>query len=331
MVKQVWNDPAVYCVEVDLPQNPLHNLNVYVIRTPERNLIIDTGFCRPECREALWSGIRELGLNRSRTALFLTHLHSGHTGLVWDFVDRDIPVYMGRIDLGYLSGPHQMDHLALLEEMFGMEGFPPEYLAVQSTENQGRIYAPKPGFPAVPLDHGDKIPMGGLDVTALHTPGHTPGHMVLYLPKEQLLFSGDHILFGITPNISVWHQVPHSLKDYFDSLGMIRTLPIRATFPAHRSAEGDAHQRVKELLVHHAQRLAEIYQAAAAYPGSTAYQIAGLIKWSARGRAWEEFPSHQRWFAMAETLAHLYYLVEKDKVRRIQRSGRILYHVKAPL
>lgn len=49
------------------------------------------------------------------------------------------------------------------------------------------------------------------------------------------------------------------------------------------------------------------------------------------GTAWEEFPSHQRWFAMAETLAHLYYLVEKDKVRRIQRSGRILYHVKAPL
>lgn len=107
--------------------------------------------------------------------------------------------------------------------------------------------------------------------------------MTLYLPREQLLFSGDHILFDITPNISVWHQVPHSLEDYFDSLGMIRTLPIRATFPAHRSSEGDAHQRVKELMVHHAQRLAEIYQAVAAHPNSMAYQIAGRIKWSARG------------------------------------------------
>ena len=29
MVKQVWSDPAVYRIEVDLPQNPLHNLNVY--------------------------------------------------------------------------------------------------------------------------------------------------------------------------------------------------------------------------------------------------------------------------------------------------------------
>lgn len=56
-----------------------------------------------------------------------------------------------------------------------------------------------------------------------------------------------------------------------------------------------------------------------------------MIKWSARGRTWEEFPPHQRWFAMAETLAHLYDLVEKNKVSRTQRSSKILYHIKAPL
>ena len=30
---KVWDDPAVFSIEVDLPQNPLWYLNVYVIMT----------------------------------------------------------------------------------------------------------------------------------------------------------------------------------------------------------------------------------------------------------------------------------------------------------
>lgn len=328
MVEQVWNSPAIYRIEVELPQNPLRNLNVYVISTPERNLVIDTGFRRQECRAALWKGIGELGLDLSKTALFLTHLHSDHTGLVGDFVDRGIPVYMGSIDLGYLSGEHQMDHLALLEEMFGREGFPPEELARQATENQGRAYAPTPGFPAIPVSHGDIIPMGSLEVVALHTPGHTPGHMVLYLPREQILFSGDHILFDITPNISVWYQVPHSLQDYLDSLDQIKKLPVRVAFPAHRSANGDLCQRVAALQAHHAQRLREIQRAVGKYPDSTAYALAGEITWSTRGLTWEQFPPNQKWFAMAETLAHLYYLVDRGTILRVERPEGVRYRMK---
>lgn len=328
MVEQVWSNPAVHCIKVGLPQNPLRNLNVYVIRTPERSLIIDTGFRRPECREALWEGIRELELDLSKTALFLTHLHSDHTGLVWDFVDRGVPVYMGGIDWDYLSISNRRVRWTGLEEIFEREGFPPECLAQQEGGNQARLYAPEPGFPAVALEHGDRIPMGGLEATVLHTPGHTPGHMVLYLPKEQLLFCGDHILFDITPNISVWNQVPHSLRDYLNSLSAIDALPIRAAFPAHRAGGGEAdaaHRRIKELKAHHAQRLEEIYQAVAAAPDSTAYQVAGKITWSVRGLPWEEFPPHQRWFAMGETLSHLYYLAEEKRVSRLQKDGHAVY------
>ena len=33
-----------------------------------------------------------------------------------------------------------------------------------------------------------------------------------------------------------------------------------------------------------------------------------MITWSARGLGWEQFPPHQKWFAMGETLAHTLYL-----------------------
>ena len=75
MVRKLWTQPEIYCISMDLPDNPLRTLNTYVIKTPEENLIIDTGFNRPECWQVLKTGLEELELNPAKTALFLTHLH----------------------------------------------------------------------------------------------------------------------------------------------------------------------------------------------------------------------------------------------------------------
>lgn len=314
MVTKVWNDPAVFDIQVDLPQNPLRYLNVYVIMTPEQNLLIDTGFNRPECSAALWSGIRELGLDLKRTSVFLTHLHSDHTGLAWDLVERGCPVYMGRIDYRYLAGMKSGENLSAVEEMFCREGFSREELALQGEGNQGRKYGVKRMFPASLVDDGTELTFGDLKLQCIHTPGHTPGHMVLYLPKEQLLFSGDHILFDITPNIAVWNGVPHPLEDYLNSLDKLRALPVQRAFPAHRRGESDVCRRIDALQAHHKERLEEIRRAVEAHPGATAYQIAGMITWSARGLGWEQFPPHQKWFAMGETLAHLDHLISHGQL-----------------
>lgn len=86
MVKELWEQPRIFSIPVPMPDNPLRNLNVYVVCTEKQNLIIDTGFNRTECRDALWEGIRQLGLDLSKTVLFLTHLHSDHVGLVYKTV-----------------------------------------------------------------------------------------------------------------------------------------------------------------------------------------------------------------------------------------------------
>lgn len=325
MVTKLWNDPEVFCINVPLPDNPLRNLNSYVIRTLEHSLIIDTGFNRPECRDALWTGITELKLDLSKTSLFLTHYHSDHIGLVWDFVNLGIPVYMSRSDYEYYH-MLQSGGLFAMEKAFINEGFPAEQMVLQSMENQGRKFAPKPGFPVRKVEDGDALPAEGLELRAIRTPGHTPGNMVLYLPQSELLFSGDHILFDITPNISMWPQIANPLSDYIASLQKIRKLPTRTAFPAHRTSGPDTHRRIDQIIEHHNQRLAEIYQAVVVHPGYTAYDLAGQIKWSARGLGWEQFPPHQRWFAMGETLAHLHHLVEKELLIRVAEEETIRYY-----
>ena len=124
MVTKVWDDPDIFNIQVDLPQNPLRFLNVYVIVTPEQNLLIDTGFNRQECSMALWAGIGELGLDLKKTSIFLTHLHSDHTGLAWDFVQQGCPIYMGQIDYQYLNGMKNRNNLSAMEALFRQEGFP---------------------------------------------------------------------------------------------------------------------------------------------------------------------------------------------------------------
>lgn len=41
------------------------------------------------------------------------------------------------------------------------------------------------------LRDGDKLALAGMNIEVLHTPGHTPGGVCYYFPKEEIVFSGD--------------------------------------------------------------------------------------------------------------------------------------------
>ncbi len=53
-----------------------------------------------------------------------------------------------------------------------------------------------PCRPDVRLADGQQLKLGSLDVTVLHTPGHSSGHVCYYFPKEHLLVGGDLIIGG---------------------------------------------------------------------------------------------------------------------------------------
>ncbi len=54
----------LYRIKVPLPNSPLKELNSYVIKGDDRNLIIDTGFNRTVCYNAMKEGLDDLIIER---------------------------------------------------------------------------------------------------------------------------------------------------------------------------------------------------------------------------------------------------------------------------
>ena len=130
MLQKIYEEPSIFQIDVPLPDNPLRNLNCYVVQDGGETLIIDTGFNRPECREALLAGLAELGANWEKTNLFLTHLHSDHTGLAPTLMeDKPGKIYISATDHRILWEHMKGARWQETDELFHREGFTREQLA----------------------------------------------------------------------------------------------------------------------------------------------------------------------------------------------------------
>lgn len=311
----------IYRIGVPLPGNPLRELNSYFIRGEDSDLLIDTGFRREPCRQALEEGLAELGSDLARRDVLLTHLHSDHSGMADLFVGPGRHIYMGRTDMERLDTYLRRQGPDLRTLRFISEGFPADLAREVNEVNP----ASQEAIPAIDdtfrgLEDRDVLQVGEYELRTLLVPGHTPGNCMFWVEKQGIMFSGDHILFDITPNITEWSGMDDALGAYLESLEKVRDYPVRLTLPGHRKT-GDYQERIDHLLSHHQKRLAEALAVVEANPGLTAYEIAGKMTWKIRADSWETFPMVQKWFAVGECLSHLDYLRKRGKVCREQRDG----------
>jgi glyoxylase-like metal-dependent hydrolase (beta-lactamase superfamily II) len=132
----------------------------------------------------------------------------------------------------------------------------------------------------------------------------------LHDERRRLLFAGDHLLLHITPNIGLWtYTAPRPLQRYLDSLRGLRGLDVELVFPGHGPLFHDLGGRIEELLLHHEERL-EVMHTAFEGGSATPFEIARRV-------FPEDLSDHQLRFALAETLAHLEYLVDRGRAERL--------------
>lgn len=317
----------IYRIPVRLTGNPLKELNSYLIKDENRSLLIDTGFRREECREDLRAGLDELGVCLEDMDIFLTHLHSDHSGLASELIAPGGRIYIGEIDCNWLNDTAFIEaKRSHYLRSYRQGGTPEETIDRMLVRNPAVTEAAVPGCRNyVPLHSGDKLNVGGYELECIWTPGHTPGHMCLWNEANGIMFTGDHVLFDITPNITQWPGVEDSLGDYLASLEMMKRYPVRMALSGHRKT-GDYSGRISQLQAHHQRRLEEALRVMKEMPGMSTYEITGHLTWKIRARNWEEFPDTQKFFAVGECMAHLDYLQKRGQiVSEMDKDGILRY------
>lgn len=97
----------------------------------------------------------------------------------------------------------------------------------------GNAYEIFQGTPTKILDGGETIGLGDRKIKALHTAGHSPGHLCFWEAERGYLFTGDLIykdtLFACYPSTDP--------EAYLKSLETVAALPAKRLFPAHHSLD----------------------------------------------------------------------------------------------
>ena len=187
----------------------------YLLIGANRALLIDTGL-----------GIRNIKepvdrLTDKPVTAAATHIHWDHIGGHRYFPD----FYAHAAELPWLQGefPLSMD---TIRAMVLDRCDPPADFDVSAY----RLFQ---GTPTRLLSDGDTIDLGGRTLQALHTPGHSPGHLCFWEADRGCLFTGDLVyqdtLFAYYPSTDP--------AAYLRSLEKIAALPAKRVFPGHHSLD----------------------------------------------------------------------------------------------
>ncbi len=223
-------------------------------------VLIDTGWDDDAAWTSLCEGLASFGASVTDVrGILVTHLHFDHIGLARRVVDAsDAWVGLHEADALVMGSP---DHLnadiarsADVDFLVGLGASPADAEQSAATREELTMFAAV--TPATRLIRSDELlDLPGRRLRAVHTPGHTPGHVCFLDEGEKRLFSGDHLLPRITPNISVHRSWPDdALTTYLASLRMTADLDVVEVLPAHEWRFSGHAQRTEEILDHHERR-----------------------------------------------------------------------------
>jgi glyoxylase-like metal-dependent hydrolase (beta-lactamase superfamily II) len=174
------------------------------------------------------------------------------------------------------------------------------------------------------LRQGDVLTVGDFQLHCIETPGHHYTHICLYEPHKKILFSGDHVLLDISPNITSFSIRSNPLDEYLESLDKIKSLDVDLVLPGHGSPFYELNNRIEELNIHHQRRLEEILNIIA-QGHHNVFEICKHVKWNGPNGSWDKMPLLLKGFAVGETMAHLIYLLNMKKVSVDYSQNGILH------
>ena len=315
---------GIFWISTPVPFKALKQVNLWLLRDGAGWTMIDCGYGKPEVHEQLmqvWS--RALG-GRPITRLIVTHFHpdhAGNSGFISEHWGLRPWMSQGEWFTANLARADKNTDAMVARELFYRRHGLPEAQVVKFI---GEVLPYKDGV-ELPRDYrrlrgGDILEIGGDRWQVVIGEGHSPEHVSLYCGERQILIAGDQILPAITTNVSTWPGEPEfdavgaflaTCKKFLDLLA-----PDALILPSHRKPFFNVRHRLRELAVHHAERL-NLMLVGAGRETSAGELIDVLFRSGLDG--------HQIGFAMGEIIAHLNHLVVLGHMQMIESRSQVRY------
>lgn len=301
---------GVWSIPVPFPNNPMrYTLSYLLLGADNEAVLIDPGWDSDLGLDHLTRGLNQAGLSLANlTAIVVTHRHSDHLGLAgrlrmvseaWVALgDRESLRFSGFDDAELFLRSHRKELL--------LWGVPVNRLDEMTFSHSDLKRLLDLADPDLRLSDGDRVPVRGLDLRVVTTPGHSPGHICLVDEPHGLIFSGDHVLPRISPHIALELPGPSNpLADYYASLQSIAFEDAMEVCPAHEYRFAGMQRRVAQLIEHNRERSREILAIVDKFQPETIWDVARHLSWS---RGWDSLQAFSLRLAVSETASHVAYL-----------------------
>ncbi len=304
--------PRVQWLRMPLPY-ALNHINLWVLDGGEGWTVVDTGLSTSETR-TLWDEVFAGPLkDKPLLRVICTHFHPDHMGLAgWLAEKHSVPLWATEKEIRAARTTFDQNEKTMtpvLTEHYRRSGL--DDAAAQAVATRGNAYSRRvhqlPEAVTI-IDPLIPIEAAGVHWRVVIGEGHSPELAALYSEELGVLISGDQVLPGISPNVSVRPTEPgtNPLEKFLKTLLRFSALPDDTfVLPSHKLPFYGLHARVDQLIAHHHDRL-DVTREACRSGASVGEVLKAMFA--------REFDAHQLHFALGETLAHLNYLVATGEI-----------------
>lgn len=235
----------------------------YLLEGDGETALVDTGVSTPDVKKQFEEKLEGCGVGVGEIDhVFLTHWHADHVGLA-GYVQEEsgAAVHVHEEDAPLVEQDEaardamEEKQRAVLED-WGMPDEKKENLLAFITSNSA-IQGVAPDIER--FDDGDRWEVAGVELEAVHSPGHTAGLTSFAMRDENEAFTGDALLPVYTPNVGGADvRVEKPLESYVETLFRLADRDFECAHPGHRDPIEEPTARALEIIEHHRERSARV-------------------------------------------------------------------------